>query len=152
MMEELQLRHWLFENLSRAVDIQWVEPGRYGSTVGAPDCNVKKDGRTVSLELKVWKRTRKGIKCEMRPVQRRWHHMTMRRRHTETKFGSLCAVLFNIYGTSEVYLLRGDRVPLRDYATNKSSGCIDGELRITRISNDNDIESLLFDEMSTFWL
>jgi hypothetical protein len=141
MENELQLRHWLAEQLSPPITIQWIEPGRYGSSIGAADCNVKCGLVLVSLELKIWETTKKGVKCKMRPVQRRWHHVSMRK-------GQRTAVLASV--GNYIILVRGDHVPLRDYAIDKNSGVEDGELIFVSIFMD--LDRYLFDESYGFWL
>lgn len=130
MIKENELRAYV-NSLIRGtgINVQWVEPGRFGSTMGAADCILKLGVMSISLELKIWEVTRNGIRCEMRPVQRQWHHNTM-------KNGGRCAVLFNLKGTTEMGLVRGDHVPLRPYASDKMSGCHDGKLRHMRFFGD----------------
>lgn len=145
MIVENELRKWLADTCWPLLDVQWVEPGRYGSTQGAADAIVRDGVMDVALELKIWERKRRGIKCVMRPVQRQWHHKMMRR-------GNKCAVLFNVKDTDEIYLLRGDRVPWRDYADDQYSRCVDGQLRLTVVQDD--FQQLLFnnDDRYHFWL
>jgi hypothetical protein len=146
IVDETNLRQYVRNNVENNIEIQWVEPGKYGSSMGAADCNLKCGQRIVSLELKIWKETRNGIKCEMRPVQRRWHHMTMRR-------GGRTAVLahiINSFQTNRMILVRGDHIPLRDYSSHPQSGCADGQLIYSSIFLD--FSRLLFDESYGFWL
>ena len=139
---ESDLRTWLTENVSPKVSIQWVEPGRYGSTIGAADAHLSCGTLAVSLELKIWETTRRGIKCVMRPIQRRWHHMSMRS-------GKRTAILAHIKN-GQIILVRGDHIPLRDYADDARSGCKDGSLEHSTVFTD--LNRLLFDESYEFWL
>ena len=125
--EELDLRHWLSDELSpdkpNGLRLEWIEPGRYGSSEGAPDCKITVHRQTISLELKHLYMKSKGIEWKVRPVQRRWHHMG-------AKFGNrsaLLASLDNGTGFIQLLLIRGDRIPLRDYASDPSSGCVNGK-------------------------
>jgi hypothetical protein len=143
MKTETELREWLRDNIDSNVTIQWIEPGRYGSSIGAADCNLKCGQNIVSIELKIWEEKRTGIQCKMRPVQRRWHHVSMRN-------GSRTAVLASIIYRHRIILVRGDHVPLRDYASNKASGCPGGDLMFSSVFMD--LSRLLFDESYGFWL
>jgi hypothetical protein len=143
MRHETELRQWLTDSLSPKTNIQWVEPGRYGSTMGAADCILKQKATSVYLELKVWEEKRRGIKCEMRPIQRRWHRVTYRH-------NSRCAVLVNLKGTDINFLIRGDHVPLRDYSSDPESGCKNGVLIFTYVMSF-DVEDILFDDGYAFW-
>lgn len=139
--DELDLRHWFKKEIGLQVQIQWVEPAKYGSTVGVPDCYANCGSAKVGIELKIWERTKNGIKCKMRPIQRRWHHMNM-------KSGGRSAVLAHVH--QQFILVRGDHIPLRDYASHKDSGCSDGQLMYETIFMD--LPRLLFDESYGFWL
>ena len=75
----------------------------YGSTVGVPDCKMSYDKNTVGLELKYLVTNRKGIKWEVRPAQRRYHHM-------HAKSGGRSALLAYIAANSELVLVRGDHI------------------------------------------
>jgi hypothetical protein len=119
---EGDLRYWLQEWISECdgrLAVEWVEPMIYGSTVGAPDCKISYSQKTIGLELKYLLTTRKGIKWEVRPAQRRYHHM-------HAKNGGRSALLAYIAATKELVLVRGDHIPLRDYASDKESGCAHG--------------------------
>jgi hypothetical protein len=144
---ERDLRKWLRDNIENNVTVQWIEPGKYGSTMGAADCNLKCGQSVVSVELKIWKENRNGIKCEMRPIQRRFHHISMKK-------GARTAVLAHVSGSilysPRTILVRGDHVPLRDYASHKDSGCPNGQLIYSTIFMD--FTRLLFDESYGFWL
>lgn len=141
---EADLRKWLGDVCRQnKIAIQWVEPGPYGSSIGAPDAHLTFKGQSVSLELKRFKVTvAKGICCTLRPVQRRWHHVNYNN-------GTKCAVLAEL-DTEAVILIRGDHVPLRDYACYPNSGCEDGKLRWMPIVCGEQIADL-FDSDAGFW-
>lgn len=151
---EGDLRYWLQEWISECRDrlnLEWVEPMIYGSTVGAPDCKIKHQDSTIGLELKYLLSTKKGIKWTLRPAQRRYHHMNI-------KQGGRSALLAYIPATSQLVLVRGDHIPLRDYASDPDSGCKDGLVRCQHLNFftlDTDkqaifeLETVLFD--SHFW-
>jgi hypothetical protein len=154
---ETDLRNWLTEWVGECcgrVTIEWVEPSLYGSSVGAPDCKIKSEGISVGLELKYLECTRKGIKWKVRPAQRRYHHMGMRS-------GQKSALLAWIKQTSKLVLVRGDHIPLRDYSTDKESGCAHGlvimeELNYHSIKSDTqaifNLEDLLFGLDKVWWV
>jgi hypothetical protein len=149
------LRNWLTDNLHHCegrITVEWIEPAPYGSTEGAPDCKLKSEGMTVDLELKFLLSTKKGIKWTVRPAQRRYLHMSI-------KNGNRSALLAFIAATEELHLIRGDHVPLRDYAKDPSSGCAHGLVKMNHIdyfSVDRDrqamfnLESILF-QSPLFW-
>jgi hypothetical protein len=115
---EGDLRYWLQEWISECegrLKLEWVEP-TFGSTVGAPDCKLSSNNETIGLELKYLLTTKKGIKWTVRPAQRRYHHM-------HAKHGGKSALLAYIAANEELHLVRGDHIPLRDYASDKESGC-----------------------------
>lgn len=119
---ETDLRNWLTTNTDRS--IEWIEPGRFGSSEGLPDC--KFEG--VGLELKYLEQTRKGIKWKVRPAQRRYHHMNVLK-------GGHSALLAFTDKTHELLLVRGDHIPLRDYAVDKESGCAHGLVILEKINS-----------------
>lgn len=122
------------KNLRRLVkkvfkdNVEWVEQAR-GSTVGMPDCILNFDGHTIPVELKYWKRTRKGLKTVMRPAQIRYHKMAVKK-NVRT------AILFaeDIYGSVNefwLYLIPGcltsighPSLPTRLLKPLTSSACI----------------------------
>jgi hypothetical protein len=123
---EDDLRVWLREQAPVIIDVefQWIEPNMYGSTIGAGDLVLKRQGVKIDLELKYLERTRRGTKFTIRPAQRRFHHMSMKR-GAKT---SLLAVE-KIDGCNSLFLVRGDHIPLRNYASNPESGCPNGDDR-----------------------
>jgi hypothetical protein len=128
---EGDLRRWLGAQLKllAGVNYHWIEPNiLLGSTVGAPDIEVGFDNKKIGLELKYLEVKRKGIKWTVRPVQRQYHHSLARR-------GGRSAILAIVNDKNEntLILVRGDKVPLRDYSSHPQSGCIDGKCDITRI-------------------
>lgn len=144
------LQEWIFECEGR-MSLEWVEPMIYGSTVGAPDCKIKYEDKTVGIELKYLLSTKKGIKWTLRPAQRRYHHMNMHK-------GGRSALLAYVPASGELVLVRGDHIPLRDYARDPDSGCIGGKVRAQHLnffSLDIDkqaifeLERLLF--LDEFW-
>jgi hypothetical protein len=148
---ENDLRTWLTEQseMIRGIQLDWVEPGKYGSTMGQPDVNLKIGGTTIGLELKYLLTTRKGIKFTVRPVQRRYHHMTVKR-------GGKSALLAIEAGpVNKLFLVRGDKIPLRDYVSDPDSGCKGGlEYWLVGVSDAdhktiNNLIRILF--KSTFW-
>jgi hypothetical protein len=135
IVDEGGLRHWLRDNCR--LQLEWVEPSKYGSSVGAPDVKITHGSDVVGLELKCLTRTRKGIKWTVRPAQRRYHRMT-------ALHGGRSAVLASIDG--ELVLVRGGDVPLRDYASDPDSGCPNGEVATFGVRTMPELEELLFGE------
>jgi hypothetical protein len=152
---EGDLRYWLQEWISECegrLALEWVEPMMYGSTVGAPDCKVSYNRKTVGLELKYLISTRKGVKWTMRPAQRRYHHMN-------AKAGGRSALLAYLAAQEKLVIVRGNHIPLRDYASDKESGCAHGlvimeELNYFSIDSDQqaifNLENLIFTS-DAFW-
>jgi hypothetical protein len=147
---ETDLREWLRDQSMPGVTRQWVEPSPLlGSDIGCADVILKYGEARVDLELKYLYRTRNGIKYLVRPSQRRFHHMTMRR-------GGRTAMLFILDETQELYLMRGDHIPLRNYASHPESGCVDGKEIVTKFAKEPDgviallIKYLLF-LSADFW-
>jgi hypothetical protein len=133
---EGNLRRWFGDILKGLAGVthKWVEPNTLlGSAIGAPDIDVGFDRKKVGLELKYLYVLRKGIKWTVRPAQRSYHHMLARR-------GGRSALLaiVNDKNINTLILVRGDKIPLRDYASHPSSGCIDGRCDITRILPETD--------------
>ena len=152
---EGDLRAWLRSNIHQCegrVKIEWIEPTLRGSSTGVPDCKIVSEDKSVGLELKCLSMTRKGIKWIVRPAQRRYHRMTALR-------GGRSALLAYIIDISDLVLVRGDHVPLRNYASDPSSG-VDGDDAIINnlsyFSIDKDrqtifnLEEMLFHN-SDFW-
>jgi hypothetical protein len=152
---ELDLRHWLAEYKKFKID--WVEPGLYGSSMGAPDCKVHYYDWIISLELKIFVQNKYGIKCSVRPSQRRWHYQHMRT-------GGRSAILAFVFGShktssdcDKLILIRGDNIPWRDYASHPESHCKDGRLNYRLVGNmfddnvkaHNELEKCLFQHY--FW-
>jgi hypothetical protein len=155
ILSEGDLRKWLSEHAPHVkVALQWVEPSLYGSSIGAPDVIMAHGvDIPVSVELKVLMRMTKGIKFTVRPAQRRWHHMGMRT-------GRRSALLFiELASNNKLWLMRGDKIPLRDYASHPDSGCELGlsdmwqvnALKINDLSCMEYLKSLLFIHESKFW-
>lgn len=152
--KEDDLRHWVKDHLSYCegrVTIDWIEPAMFGSSVGQPDVQFKSEDTKIGIELKYLLRTKKGIKWTLRPAQRRYHHMT-------AKAGGKSAILAYIPASNKLILCRGDHVPLRDYARDPDSGCVNGEalfLEINYFSVDPNKNAMLVLEKvlfhSTFW-
>ena len=121
---ETDLRNWLDEWISTCegrIHMEWIEPAKYGSSVGAPDAKLIADRQSVGLELKYLLTTRKGIKWTVRPAQRRYHHMLGRT-------GGRSALLAYIPASNELCLVRGNNIPLRDYSKDPDSGCAQGKV------------------------
>lgn len=58
--------------------LAWVEQST-GGTVGVPDVFIPMpDGYRLPVELKFWEMTVKGLRCEVRPSQIRYHVMEAR--------------------------------------------------------------------------
>lgn len=85
LMTEGDLRTWL-KAVWPAAELHWTEAGR-GGTVGLPDVSIpvyvrKKglpaDAWRLPCELKLWKRTRKGVNNHLRPAQIRFHVLEAR--------------------------------------------------------------------------
>ena len=154
ILSEGDLRQWLRTQAPRVgIDLQWVEPALYGSSVGAPDVIMKHSVDVpISIELKILLQMKKGIKFTLRPAQRRWHHMGK-------KYSALLFVELNT--VNKLWLVRGDKIPLRDYASHKDSGCKDGICDmwiINRVDTFSDesvmryLKFLLFGVESHFWI
>jgi hypothetical protein len=152
---EPDLREWLRTHIKECegrVKIEWVEPNLYGSSIGAPDCKLNSEDKTIGLELKFLNMTRKGIKWLVRPGQRRWHRMHAIK-------GGRSALLACIAGKNDIILVRGDHVPLRNYSIDPNSGVagddfITNNLSYLMIDRDRqtifNLESMLFHDES-FW-
>jgi hypothetical protein len=148
---ETDLREWLSENIVHCegrIVINWIEPSRYGSSVGQPDCTITSSGMNViGLELKYLLKTRRGIKWTVRPSQRRYHHMLM-------KHGGRSALLAWVPAEYRMLLVRGDKIPLRDYVDDPNSGVDDFNINIFSINVDMNaifqLEQYLFHE-DFFW-
>jgi hypothetical protein len=155
ILSEGDLREWLRDYAkSCSVSLQWVEPTLRGSTIGAPDVIMKADGVEIPIELKVLVRMRKGIKFTVRPAQRRWHHMGMKK-------GNKSALLFiEMSSNNKLWLVRGDKIPLRDYAAHPDSGCENGICSMWHITQSDwaladkrgmsELKDLLFNN-EPFW-
>jgi hypothetical protein len=150
---EDDLRTWLREQAPIIVDVefQWVEPNIYGSTIGAGDLILKHLGVKVDLELKFLERTRKGTKFTIRPAQRRFHHMSMKR-------GGKTSLLWveNVGGQNLLYLLRGDHIPLRNYMNDPLSGQKEDRRWMMNRQADvlaiSEIKKTLFKDLSYWWI
>lgn len=119
---EDDLREWLREQAPIIIDVelQWVEPAM-GSSVGSADVIMKRRGVKIDVELKYLERTRKGTKFTVRPAQRRFHHMSMKRG------GKTCLLAVEKCDDgNSLFIVRGDNIPLRDYASDPDSGCKQG--------------------------
>jgi hypothetical protein len=141
------LQEWIDECQGR-LKLEWIEPSIYGSTVGTPDCKVSKSGVqwTIGVELKYLLTTKKGIKWEVRPAQRRYHHM-------HAKSGGRSALMAYIAANSVLGLVRGDHIPLRDYAKDPQSGIHDGKVKmwdLSYFSVDTDLNTILNLERALF--
>ena len=140
ILGEDHLREWIRENSKPlGIGLQWVEPNIHGSSVGAPDVIMKCDGVEIPIELKLLLRMKKGIKFTLRPSQRRYHHMGMKK-------GQKSALLF-VEGSSnnKLWLVRGDKIPLRDYPTHPASGCEDGKCDMFLVSQSkSDINIMMY--------
>lgn len=82
--------------------VTWVEPGR-GGTVGAADCWLPIRGAWIGAELKDGEAVGAGVRFDMRPAQRRWHHRA-------AKEGAPSCVLIRL--GDDVLGLQGARYPL----------------------------------------
>jgi hypothetical protein len=146
---ENDLRSWLKEHHMKGVTFQWVEPSPLiGSAVGAADVIMKLDDQKVDVELKYLVRKIRGIKFTLRPSQRRFHHSSMRK-------GGHTALLFIEAGVKRLWIIRGDKVPLRDYASDPDSGCVNGVADMWPLVGFDDsatimqLRNILFDR--AFW-
>jgi hypothetical protein len=148
---ESGLRAWLreFHHHMDDVELQWVEPSvMLGSSVGAADVIMKHGDLKIDVELKYLHPHRRGVKFTLRPSQRRFHHSSMRR-------GAKTALLYVESKTNGLYLVRGDKIPLRDYASDPDSGCAQGKVDQCRVDVFTDKGSIgnmafiLFDP--SFW-
>ena len=149
---ENDLREWLRQQAPIIVDVelQWVEPIIHGSTVGAADVIMKRKGAKVDVELKYLERTRKGTKFTLRPAQRQFHSLSSAR---GAKTSLLAAERVN--GRIQLFLLRGDHIPLRDYISDDGSG-VDRDRRWI-INEHNDVTAIsrlkefLFKDLMYWW-
>lgn len=127
----------------------WVEPN-VGSTVGAgiPDCKFKlPDGTEVPVELKYWHRTKKGLKCEMRPAQIRYHVMGALK-------GKRSAILFGLdivgsAGEFYIYLVPNSKCPQEPYDLKGSHATLVGTSSDWDVANNFKIIEILSDD--AFW-
>lgn len=151
---ELNLRHWLRDaaalwntNNVDQVGIEWIEPA-FGSSPGIPDCRIVFKKKSVEIELKHLNMKKRGIEWKIRPLQRRYHVMG-------AKEGKRTAILstVNYCGRNNLILIRGDRVPLRDYEDIEDSG---GKVNYQIIEGDNEMERfrmfMRYILMETYWL
>lgn len=149
---EDDLRTWLREQAPIIVDVelQWVEPNIHGSTVGAPDVILKRGMSKVDVELKYLSRTKFGTKFTLRPAQRRYHHMNSKR---GAKTSLLAAERVN--GKVQLFLLRGDHIPLRDYISDEDSGQSRDRRWILNEHNDitaiSRLKQFLFRDLMYWW-
>jgi len=122
---EQNLRDWLGSeviNWNRAgnkkVGLDWIEP-TFGSSMGISDCAITYSGATFGVELKHLYARRDGAVCyKIRPVQRRYNFMGVKAGRKLLLFASVAKG-----GTIELVLIRGDKLPLRDYCHMEGSGC-----------------------------
>jgi hypothetical protein len=150
---EDDLRTWLREQAPIIIDVefQWVEPNMYGSTIGAGDLILKRQGVKVDLELKYLVRTRRGTKFTIRPAQRRFHHMSMKR-------GGKTSLLWveRIRDENKLFLLRGDHIPLRNYISDPDSGQIDDRRWMVNDKVDaiaiSNLKHILFKDLMYWWI
>lgn len=104
----------------------WVEPN-VRSTIGAgvPDCRfVLVDKTEIPVELKYWERTKKGLRCDLRPAQIRYHVMG-------AKKGNRSAILFGTdvpgsTGEFYMYLVSNKNCPKEPYALKKKDAWLVG--------------------------
>lgn len=150
--KENDLRSWLREYVGLCegrIQVKWIEPGPYGSTVGAPDAELSNKQRTVGVELKYLVTTRKGIRWDVRPAQRRYHHMHARK-------GGRSALVAYIPATHKLLLVRGDHIPLRDYSSDPDSGvrgCVDANItyQLNLFNSQEDRQTILELEKKLFY-
>jgi hypothetical protein len=139
--ERPDLRNWFKEQMQKQPNygIEWVEPNVFlGATTGSADCIIKHYTKSIPLELKHLELKTKGIEWKFRPVQRRWHHMGMRKGQ---RSAALCTsdIRYNIVPI----LIRGDRIPLRDYESDEGSGCEFSKAIYTSLAVGEPITNLL---------
>jgi hypothetical protein len=146
---EGDLRNWLTDQIFECegrLGLEWIEPAKFGSTIGAPDCKIKYGISSIGLELKYLISTKKGIKWAVRPAQRRYHHML-------AFHGGRSALMAFIAAKQELYLVRGDHIPLRDYASDPQSGCANRLVKMTHLdfmSIDRDRQAMFALEDNLF--
>jgi hypothetical protein len=146
---EDDLRAWLRANGKHIGDVafQFVEPSPLlGSAIGAADIIMKLGDVKVDIELKYLHLKQRGIKFTLRPSQRRFHHSSMRH-------GGKTALLFALHLPKTMFIIRGDHIPLRDYAIDPDSGC-NGQLDLWPIGGDDkvaitELRNIIFN--SNFW-
>lgn len=125
--EEQDLRQWLAEQVNRwneknvdKIGHIWIEPA-FGSSVGVSDAHLDFMGQTYGVELKHFKVEARGVHYKIRPVQRRYNVMGVRN-------GKRLLVLASVEWSdgNQLVMIRGDKVPLRDYEYMDGSGCEEG--------------------------
>lgn len=101
--------------------LEWFEPGR-GIGSGHPDCHVLlPDKRRMPVELKLWLMKTKGLECDMRPAQIRYHYMNAHRKKDPTAIAYMTRL--NEDEPWKVFLLNGRDVPqdrYKHYVVDKS--------------------------------
>lgn len=109
MAIEADLRRWL-----KAVwgpGLNWVEQAS-GGTVGFPDVVLNLPSGQLPVELKMWRETKRGIACKVRPAQIRYHRLT-------AQDGGKSALLVGVDGIDkqqyEIFVLPGWAVPHSTY-------------------------------------
>lgn len=109
-MHEVKLRYWMKELLGD--DLSWVEPTR-GSIIGRPDALVTMPDKTkLPIELKIWKITKKGLECKMRPAQIRYHYMSWLKKREKT---AICYAVDCPIDGWLIFVLNGRYVPQDKY-------------------------------------
>jgi hypothetical protein len=115
-MRESDLRSWLREVWGEG--LQWVEAAR-GGTTGQPDVLLPLKFGRLPVELKVWGVTRKGIRAEIRPAQRRYHILEAR---AGRRTAFLVAVDYPDDETAELFVFPGSLMPVEPYGRLRMDG------------------------------
>lgn len=110
IQSENDLRLWckkVFRHFG--VQLAWQEPG-FGGLAGIADMVVSCSNWRLPMELKFWPCNTKGIRTEVRPLQRQYHMLEAR---AGRKTAFLWATVMD--GYSIVFILPGRHVPMGTY-------------------------------------
>lgn len=107
---------WNANNLAK-VTLDWIEP-TFGSSMGISDASIGYNGNTFGFELKHLYERKAGVCYKIRPVQRRFNVMGFKSGKKLLIFASVVSE-----DKTELVLIRGDKVPLRDYCYMDGSNC-----------------------------
>jgi hypothetical protein len=138
-MIERDLRRWLKKVWGGG--LLWTEAAR-GGTVGLPDVTIPLRF-DLPVELKVWSRTSKGIRCEVRPAQIRYH-----RKSAAQKRRTAFLIAVDEGDDGPVFAFPGYQVPIEPYPTRLSLFWV-GTLKTPPAEARERLVAILEDE--NFW-